>query len=411
MMNPFRSILLVFTGFLCFASGQAQVVLTKAEIRNDVLFLLQEYQQKIALIKPGVRPDPVREFTALFANQYVMVVNNLSKNPTSEQSTIREYAENLKSLYPTGVNVAYNPVSVRFGLVEQDFGDQYAVTVRFYLTLSAFPGGTVFENRKLVEFRIVFRWDGEAASNFRIAEVALPEFRKSQLGLSFAGGGARFTAPWMENDTRSAQLPSWSGSGSVNFTYWITPVFGLGTGLGASYISSHFTLDRFNQFAGHDPNISDIHFRYDFYLIDLPIYGAYGIKLSDRLTWLSHAGVRIAYRSWSTGYTSGMQTLLGKELNGVISYPDYQDDVAQWLVSGMFRTGFEWSVSRKLSAFAGVEAVHGLSGFDVSKDESFQMNRFTGQYHPLWMDPETRNYNQFVGLALGIRYMFENQEK
>lgn len=410
MMNPIRSLilalLLVITGF----SGYSQVALTRSEVREEVQYLLQSYQQKIALIKSGARPDPIRDFLALFTNPYVQVIDNLSDQPPATQVTVRNYAYAIRDRYPTGVSLNYNPDAVRFGRINQDFGNQYSIAVRLYLTLRAFPAGQVYESRQLLEFTVTFNWDGQQSDNFRIAEIGHPSFKRQQVEFSLAPGGFRLTAPWVRQDERAQRLFNLSGLAELHYTLWLTPDVGLGAGVGYGHSSFGLWFDRMSPYAGRDPNMDQVHLYTRLHSLDFPIHLRYGRNLSDRIKWRSDVGFRISVRFWSDSWSAARQSNLDRQLSQVISYPEYDQDLASVFYSLQGRTGLEFLLSRNVGMYAGFTFIQGFRPVDRNADLVFGIRKYSGQYNPLWMDPETRNYNQFAGVELGLFYTLDGKE-
>ncbi len=397
--------------FIAVQSLLGQRAVNKSDIKDPVLYLIQDYKQKIGLVKQSVRPDPIPDVIALFTNSYVKVIDNLSRNPVSDEINIRNYCLNILNNFPNGIELSYNQEAVQFGKIEVERGNLYSIAVRLVIALNAFPGGLVYENKQLMEIRINFNWDGEIATMFRIAHIGKPVYNKQEFGIGFETGASRLTAPWMlDSDQVSQGLPMSYGS-TLKYKYWIRPGFGVGTGIRWNYWSNQFNLDRFEEFGGKNPNISQIKMNTEFLFLQIPFFASWKKSFNEKLGIYFDLGLNLSYRYWGTFSSSGIQTNYNETIQEVMSYSEWDQDLAKVLVMSSFEGGMEIQLRPKLKYFMGIQGFMGMTPLDSGSDPSFEVLKFTGQYNPLWMSPDSRNFLQYAGIQFGLCYIFEPGDK
>jgi len=409
-MNHIRLLCWLILGLFLTNTVNGQLIITKSELKEPVVNLLLDYQRKLANIKPNLRPDPSRELISLFSIQYAKVVNNLSKNPVNPEISIRNYCANLKDLFPDGVTISFNASSIRFGRFQHDFGDQYLIPVRLFMVLNAFPGGVVYENKQIVEVMISFKWDGENASLFRIVQIQYPEYSQQEIGINILSGGSEIAAQWIDNEDRINQPLSFSGGFGVNYKYWIKPGFGIGSGMEMILYQSHVELDKLNAFVEKDPHLSDIKFNTSLYQINWPLTAYFKTQTSERISWYTNVGLILSYRFWEEFESSAIQTQLNREITDIISDSNWESGLSSIFFGAELDAGINIKLSKRIIVQTGISLMTGLNPIDKNSDKDFSINKFAGQYNPLWMDPDTRNFVRFAGLSFGFSYILGNKD-
>ena len=409
-MNRKAFIIAFFISVFIVQLNMGQRPVNKTDIRDKVVLLLNDYQHKLSAIKSNTESDPVREVTALFSNPRVKVVNNLSDQPLMPELGIRDYCVEIRETYLDGVKLSINPAGIRLGSIEAEHGEQYFVKVNLTATIRAFPGGVVYENKQQLEMKVTFQWDGESASTFRIANIAIPQYNKQDLGAGINTGGLRFTAPWLENETRASQSFNPSYGIYLKYRYWLKPGFGIGTGFGWNNYMSQFHLDRLNPLSGKDPNISNVDMYASFLSLSVPAYVALKSNLSEKIDWYAEIGIRASFRYWGTFSTEAVQTNLGNSIRSVISYPEWESDLTRIELFSTLETGIEYLLMKNLKFSAAMQLYVGINPIDNGSDLSFETSKYAGQYNPLWMSPESRSYLQYAGIQFGLSYTLEQKK-
>lgn len=197
---------------------------------------------------------------------------------------------------------------------------------------------------------------------------------------------------------------------SGSYTYWLSPDFGIGSGLGLNYAANEIVLDQFDPIGERDPNLSDVHINLNYYAVEIPIYVAWKGRISEQSTWLVETGVKAAFRYWGNLSSKGWQSNLNQSLDHIMSYPEWEADVASMSFSAFLTVGMAHAITKNIFVFTGIQFIQGLKPLDQNQDPGFSHLKYTGQYNPLWMDPDTRNFNQFAGLHIGLTYQLEREK-
>lgn len=409
-MSQIRFLFLLIFGMFLMTTVSGQTVITKSGLKEPVVSLLLDYQRKLAGIKPKLQPDPSRELISLFTNQYAKVVNNLSKAPLNREMSIRNYCAYLKDIFPDGATISFNPSSIRLGRFYHDRGDQYIIPVRLFVVLNAFPNGVIYENKQLIEMKISFKWDGETASAFRIVQILYPEYSQQEIGISILSGGSEIAAPWMKDEDRIKQALSFSSGVGVHYKYWLKPGFGIGTGVEMQLYQSHIELDRLDPYFGKDPHLSDIKFNTSLYQINWPLTAYFKTQKSERISWYTNVGLILSYRIWEEFESSAVQTQLNREIREVISDSNWESGLSSLFFGAELDAGIIIKLSKRMLIHTGVSMMTGLSPIDKNADQSFSVNKYAGQYNPLFMDPDTRNVIRFAGFSVGFSYILGKKD-
>ncbi len=409
-MNHNRFLCILIASLFTYASGFGQQLIQKSEIKEPIISLLLNYQSKLAGVKPNLNTDPSRELIRLFANPHVQVVNNLYKDSANSTISIRDYCTTLNALYEDGISASFNATKIRLGQLTVEFGDQFKIPVRLFLGISAFPNGTIYEMKQMVEISITFLWDGEAPSNFRIAGISTPEYKQQEIGIKVLSGGSAISAPWIQDEDQISQALSYSGGFGVQYSYWFKSGFGVATGLNMQLYQSHVRLEKLDAFMGKDPHISNVQLNTQLHQINWPLKVLLQRKLSNRISAFIHPGIVLSYRYWEDFESSAIQSQLNKEITGVISEPFGDSELSKISMEIDIETGISVKISRRMMIYGGLNLMTGISPIDRQSDLDFETNKFAGQYNPLWMDPNSRNQVQFVGFSLGVSYILKKRD-
>lgn len=385
--------------------------MTKSQLKEPVNALIQDYQRKISEIKADQSSEPTREFISLFSNPYVQVVNNLEKDPLVSEMIVRNYCNELKDIYPDGVTVSYNPNAVRLGAIRKDLVDEFIIPARFTLILKAFPSGVVFENKQLLELLISFKWDGEAATNFRITSISLAKFDQQEIGIRLQGGGSDISANWLKEESRFTQPLSPSWAAGFSYKYWSRPGFSVSTGMLVRQYRSLIQLDKMNPFMGHDPNFSKIEYATSLYQVEIPVLIGFKTQQASRINWYTEVGLIGSYRFWEQFDSKAIQTNYGEEIRDIVSDYDWDENLNRFFVAFSVEGGGIFRITNRLQIQAGLAIVSGISPIDLKSDDSFPADKYTGQYNPLWMDPASRNFVRFAGFNLGFSYLIDRKDE
>lgn len=409
-MNHIRFLFLVAFSIVFVNTSSAQQVFTKSQLKDPIISLLQDYQSKLGNIKVGVEPDPSGELIELFTNPRVPVVNNLLDDPVSKELSIHNYCIDLKKIYPEGVTMKFNTGSVRLGKYHNELGDnQYRIAVRVMVVLNAIQTGIVYENKQILEFEVIFKWDGEEALSLRIRQISIPEFHLKEIGLSVSSGGSKIGAAWIGKEERVVQNMMLSGGVDISYKYWIKQGFGLGSGIRINYYQSKLELDKFDSYMGKNPNLSNVEFNTSIYNVSIPVTSYFMLQKSDRFAWYASFGVVLAYRYWEEFSTTAFQALLNMDVKEVVSHYEWDKGLRNLSIASELEAGVRIGITNRLNVNLGISLMSGLSPLDKISDQGFEGNKFTGQYNPLWMDPNSRNFVRFAGIGFGICYILEKK--
>ncbi len=141
-----------------------------------------------------------------------------------------------------------------------------------------------------------------------------------------------------------------------------------------------------------------------------PLSAHFKTQTSDRFSWYTNISLILSYRFWDDFASSAKQTQLNKPITNVISDPEWETRLASLFLGTELDAGLNIKLSSRVILHTGVSLMTALNPIDKSSDENFSINKFAGQYNPLWMDPETRNFVRFAGINIGISYILKGND-
>ncbi|MCD6346266.1 MAG: hypothetical protein J7L96_02475 [Bacteroidales bacterium] len=410
-MSHFRSVILVLLGISFSGLLNAQELISRTEILQPVNELLDQYQERLGKIKKYAGSDYTRDFVAIFSNPNVRVIDNLQNDSLLESISIQKYCSRLKTKYPEGVTAKILDKRIKLGKIEHDLGSWYLVKVKVHMNLTAYYGGKVFDYSHLQVFTIAFSWEGNSADAFRIYEISLPVYDAQELWLNTSLSGSFISAPWVRQDSRFTNPIRASNSLELLYLYWLNSQIGLSTGIRANYYNSRVELDNLNSFSTKDPNLSDVSFSTGLYHLEIPVLCFYKTNLPGRFNAIAGGGLFWSQRFWATSTSSALNMSYNIVQNNIISDQNWMNHFSKSFLGAEIHAGLRIEIGQRISLSADARYIQGLTAMDKNNDLRFATERYTGQYNPLWMDPDSHNYMQALSLRLGVVLLLNNQDE
>jgi len=380
-----------------------QGLIPRAVIKDSVEQLLTVYQESISAIKAEQLPDPTRHLMTLFANPNVQVINNL--NQARPLVSIQEYCNSIKQDYNEGITLTVPLNTIRIGNIEHDLGNRYVVSVKVQVGVKAFYSAEVIDIKQNELFKIAFDWDGNLANRFVITGIEEVEKKLVEVQFNAGLGSGQISAPWVRDDQRFTNAWRSNYVGEFKGKYWLNQQIAISAGLSISTLSSRLELDQVNALQGKDPNLIDLVFQTDLLRLHTPIMITYRIRPESNLKMQVSAGLYYSHNLWIETSSYATNRHYGTIFNNVYSDAKEQDRFRAHGAGMIIEMGLQIPVTNRLGVQGLFGASRDLLPLDLTEDPQFVLMRYGGQYNPIWMDPDTRNYEQHFFVKLGLCWL------
>lgn len=418
------------------------------QVSDGMKAVMYDYSNYLGLLGDPEELEEDKEFymesfTALFANEDVIVYNDIEPEPENYLISVEEYLSNLKTNYPSGIRNISLPVdSARIGkAIKTEEGYYYA-----YLNVDKFFSGN-FEDKELfrnmfpLTVKIRFNKAGNAFTDFRIQSVDIEAEDYFQAGetadqlelpsmtintVTRKGWSLGFEASYgqspVENQIFNSiaaefednqvweSTPGYGIKAGVNAYYFFTDNIGIKTGLSYNTYESNFkmdgiftdgtlsedvNLDRYNKILEIVDYDSAVNLSY----IGLPLALSFTSGKPGKIGFFLEAGAIIGYKLTSQYHTTGKSV----EFYGY--YPDHPtvtqvlrvDDVPDLEALGFYK-------QESIDRIGDIQT----SSFNISGYGSLGVNISLGYFSTLKIGPELHYGISDIDLGNEYRDIFGN---